>query len=396
VSQELKTLATEIQSAVTAMRTNNESLTQKMVGMQTQLDAIDRTTKSLPTFGFTGGPSALYKTFDESEDIQRLVRDRRGKAVLHIKGDAFREMQRKTVLTENVTGSIGSDTGVAAGLTTTGVLPMDRMSGITTEARQQLKIRDVLSAAPTEAAIVDFVKVLTPLSIASPVPEGSLKPEQNLNFTSSSERVKTLASFLVASRQILDDMVELKNYISVALPYWTNLEEELQILSGDNSGEDLHGIIPQAASFNSGLLPSAAKGWNKIDVIAAAIEQIAITKELPPTFVVLNPTDWWSIRLTKDTLGRYLLGDPQTVARPNLFGLDVVDTTSIASGTFLVGSGSPIGSQIRDRMEMTVEISTEHMDFFQRNLVAIRGEKRLAMVVKRPLSYVTGTFSTSP
>jgi HK97 family phage major capsid protein len=396
VSLELKTLATEIKSAVDAMRVNNDEVKTKMAGMQTQLDAIDRTTKSLPTFGFTGGPSALYKTFDESEDVQRLVRDRPGKAVLHIKGDAFREMQRKTVLTETVSGSIGSDTGVAAGLATTGVLPIDRMSGITTEARQQLKIRDVLSAAPTENAIVDFVKVLTPMSIASPVPEGSLKPEQNLNFTSSSERVKTLASFLVASKQILDDMQELKLWVTQSLPYYTGLAEELQILAGDNSGEDLHGIIPQAASFNTGLLPAASKGWNKIDVIAAAIEQIAITKELPPSFIVINPTDWWSIRLTKDTLGRYLLGDPQTVARPNLFGLDVVDTTSIASGTFLVGSGSPIASQIRDRQEMIVEISTEHLDFFQRNLVAIRGEKRLAMVVKRPSSYVSGTFSTSP
>jgi hypothetical protein len=66
-------------------------------------------------------------------------------------------------------------------------------------------------------------------------------------------------------------------------------------------------------------------------------------------------------------------------------------------GSFLIGSGSPIASEIRDRMEMTVEISTEHQDYFVKNLVAIRAEKRLCLIVKRPASYVIGTFSgTSP
>jgi HK97 family phage major capsid protein len=86
------------------------------------------------------------------------------------------------------------------------------------------------------------------------------------------------------------------------------------------------------------------------------------------------------------------------MARPiqNLFGLQVYTTTSLAAGTFLVGSGSPIAAEIRDRMEMQVDISTEHQDFFVKNLVAIRAEKRLALLVRRPASYVTGTFTTSP
>jgi HK97 family phage major capsid protein len=90
------------------------------------------------------------------------------------------------------------------------------------------------------------------------------------------------------------------------------------------------------------------------------------------------------------------LGDPQIAVRPNIFGLDVVPTTSMAAGTFLVGSGSPVAAEIRDRMEMQVEISTEHSDYFVRNLVAIRAEKRLALITKRPNSFVTGSFTTSP
>lgn len=195
---------------------------------------------------------------------------------------------------------------------------------------------------------------------------------------------------------MLDDLTELMGFLQTSLPYYVDLEEELQLLSGDNVGEDLHGLLSQAATYNSGLLPKPALGWTRLDVIGTAIQQINAAKEIDPTFVVVNVNDWWSIRLTKDSFGRYILGDPQSLGRPSIFGLDVVSTTSIASGTFLVGSGSPVAAEIRDRQGMQVEISTEHADFFVRNLIAIRAEKRLALVTKRPLSFVQGTFTTSP
>jgi HK97 family phage major capsid protein len=138
------------------------------------------------------------------------------------------------------------------------------------------------------------------------------------------------------------------------------------------------GLIPQAQQFNTGLL-SASHGWNRIDIISSAIEQLTTAKEIAPSFVVLNPTDWWGIRL-KDTLGRYLIGDPQSTAQALLFDLNVVATTSIAPGTFLVDGGDPAAAEIRDRMELQFEISTSHADFFTQNLVAARCEKRMALV----------------
>jgi HK97 family phage major capsid protein len=168
------------------------------------------------------------------------------------------------------------------------------------------------------------------------------------------------------------------------------------MLSGDGTGENLHGSISQASSFNASLLPSAAKGWQRIDVVGAAIQQINAISELQPTLLVLHPNDWWNLRLTKDGFGRYIFGDPQSNVAPSIFGLDVIATTSISAGTFLVGSGNPAAIEIRDRMSMQVEISTEHASYFTSNLVAIRAEKRLALLVKRAASFVYGSFTTSP
>jgi len=363
--------------------------------MQTQLDALD-TKLAQKHFGEIQGKS-LGDELKENESVSRILRDKKGRAYIDLNAKQVSAiMGRKSVISATGSGSDGEDTLNPVGVQTTGVLQIQRTPGITPEARQVLKIRDVLSARPTTMAVCDFVKVSSPMSIASPVPEASLKPENSLTFQSVSEKVRLIATWIPATRQVLDDMTELMGFIRTAMPYYIDLEEELQLLAGDDTGENLHGLLTQAATYNSALLPKASLGWTRLDVIGTAIQQINAAKEIDPTFVVVNVNDWWAIRLTKDSFGRYILGDPQTQGRPTIFGLDVVSTTSIASGTFLVGSGSPVAAEIRDRMGMQIEISTENQDFFIRNLIAVRAEKRLALLTKRSASFISGSFTTSP
>lgn len=352
--------------------------------MQTQLDAIDK--KYAERVVAQPESKSFLDAMKEDESVQRLMKAKSGQAHFRFEGKQASEiLEQKTTVTTT-----------AAGYATAGVLTIERIPGITLEARQTLRVRDVLPARPTQAGAIFFVKVNAPMAIASPVVEGNVKPENAVTFTSVSERVKTIATWIPASKQVLDDFDELGGFIRTTMPYYVNLEEELQLLSGDGTGENLHGLIPQATAFNTALLSNVA-GWNKIDIIGRAIQQTTVAKELQPTFVILHPTDWWGIRLTKDGFGRYILGDPQQpLTNPNIFGLTVVSTTSIASGTFLTGSGDPAAVEIRDRMEMQVDISTEHSDYFTRNLVAIRAERREALLVKRPASFITGTFTTSP
>ncbi|HYK63810.1 MAG TPA: phage major capsid protein [Patescibacteria group bacterium] len=379
-------METELKSAFTALDGKLDGIGDRLGKVEKQNGDIQKQVDTIELRGADrGGGGGLHggavkAAFDECEAAHRLIHDKRGSAVLHFKDNAMRELfgGRKTTITE-----------IGQGFMTTGVMPIERIPGITPEARQQLMVRDLLYARPTTQSIVDFVKVSQPMGIASPVPEASTKPENAVQFTSVSERVRTIASWIPASKQILDDMTELMGYISTSLPYYVNLCEELQLLSGDATGENLHGLIPQATPWVGGL----PAGSTRIDAIGSAVAQIQEAREIQPTFAVVNPKDMWAMRLLKDSLGRYILGAPSAVAPPKIFDLDVSVTTSIAPGSFLVGSGSPVASEIRDRMEMAVEISTEHSTFFVQNLVAIRAEKRLALVVKRPASYVFGSFA---
>ena len=95
--------------------------------------------------------------------------------------------------------------------------------------------------------------------------------------------------------------------------------------------------------------------------------------------------------MLKDSMGRYIIGDPQGTIAPRLWGLPVVASLAMNAGTFLTGAFK-YGAQIFDRMTIEVAISTENVDNFQTNMITIRAEERLALVVKRPAAFIAGSL----
>jgi HK97 family phage major capsid protein len=397
MAAELKAGLAKMQEAVKGFAPRSEliELQTKFSRLQAQTDAMDIAGRDHLIAGYGG--LTLEKILKEDEGVSRLLKDKRGKCFIKFEGpDQMAALYRKSIVSGTASGTAGGDALLPVGIASTGVLGIERVPGITLEARQKLKVEDVLASAPTTQAAVDYIKVSTPMSIASPVPEASVKPENQMGFTSLSEKVRTIAHWIPSTRQVLEDLPSLMAVIQGSLLFYLGLEVEVQILLGDGAGEDLHGIVPQASQFNTALLPPASAGYQRIDIIAAAINQINLARELDPTFVVLNIQDYWALRLTKDGFGRYILGSPNLPGDPQIFGLTMIYTTSIPHGTFLVGSGNPAAASVRNRMEAVVEISDSHASFFTSNLLAIRGERRLAMLTMRPGSFLTGQFVTSP
>ncbi len=309
---ELSGLKTEILAKIAGSASAAE-----VKALQTQVDAIDKKLAGGAP-GFPGSfveEKSLRDYLTEDPGIVRLMKDKRGRAVLTFGPDdvgLIEQLQRKTTITGGAGGTVST--------ATTGVLQIQRLAGITPEARQQLTIRDLLTANPTTFQVVDFVKVVQPLSIASPVPEASLKPENQVTFTSLSERVRTIATWIPASRQILDDMVELMSFLRSSLPYYVDQAEELQLLTGDATGENLHGLIPQATPFD----PSPLTGsWNKIDVTGGRptrTEQIKSKRCQRSQLHVMQRSFWLiaSLRRRSATASRYrrLSGRCSTSPRP--------------------------------------------------------------------------------
>jgi HK97 family phage major capsid protein len=356
------------------------SQAESITAIQKQLDAID--VKLAENHAAAAPKETVFETLSKHEPLQKWMKDRPlHSCIVELTGKQVQELlERKTTI----------DTG-AVGRSTSGVMPIDRTPGIVQEARQRLYLRDLLSSRPTVLSDIDYVKVNSAPSRASMQTESSSKTENAVTFNTGTARVQTIATWIPASRQVLDDMSELLGYLRTALPYYVNLAEEVQFLTGSNTGQDLNGLVTQGTAYNTALNTNSP-GWKKQDVIARAIQQVEIAKEIEPTFVALHPTDYWDIKLTKDTQGRYL--NPN--GNDTFWGLQPVRTTCLGSGNFLVGSGDPAAVEIRDRMAMTLELSTQHASYFVQNLVAIRAEKRAALVCYRPGSFIQGSLNTSP
>ncbi|HFT2751837.1 TPA: phage major capsid protein [Klebsiella quasipneumoniae] len=281
---------------------------------------------------------------------------------------------KAALLTANVPGNI--------------VAP-DRLSGIDTAPKQRLFIRDLIAPGTTASNTIYWVQQTGFTNNAAAVAENTTKPYSNIEFAEKITPVRTIAHLFKASKQILDDFSQLQSQVDAEMRFGLKYVEEQEILFGDGTGAHLEGIIPQASAFAAAF---QVENQNGIDDLRLAMLQAQLAR-FPASGHVLHFIDWAKIELTKDTLGRYILANPAALTGPTLWGLPVVATEATAfQGKFLTGAFSA-GAQIFDREETNVVISTENADDFEKNMITIRCEERLALAVKRPEAFVYGSFT---
>jgi HK97 family phage major capsid protein len=252
---------------------------------------------------------------------------------------------------------------------------------------RRLRVRSLLPTVQISTGSVEYPKQTTRTNNANTVAETLVKPESAYGFTMQTVTPKVIAHWVPASRQILEDAPQLQGIIDTELLYGLSLKEDAQLLGGDGTGENLSGLITNATAYSA---PFAIAGGTMIDQIGLAILQTTLA-DYTPTGIIMHPSDWLRIRLLKNADGEYLLGDPGAAVPPVLLGLPVVETTSMAIDKFLVGDFQRAAT-LYDRWNPHIDVSSEHADFFVRNLVAVRAEQRLALAVKQAAALTYGDF----
>jgi len=269
------------------------------------------------------------------------------------------------------------------------IVAPQRLPGIDTAPKQRLFIRDLIAPGTTGSSTIFWVQQTGFTNKAAAVPENTPKPYSDIQFAEKITPVRTLAHMFKASKQILDDFAQLQSTVDAEMRFGLKYVEEQEILFGDGTGAHLEGIMPQASKYAPAFEVTMQNG---IDDLRLAMLQAQLAR-FPATGHVLHFTDWAKIELTKDTLGRYILANPSALVGPTLWGLPVVATEAAAFlGKFLTGAFSA-GAQLFDREEANVVISTENADDFEKNMISIRCEERVALAVKRPEAFVTGAFT---
>nr|WP_250467711.1 phage major capsid protein [Caballeronia sp. GAFFF2] len=320
--------------------------------------------------GSEGGEQvkSLGQLVTENEGIKAVMAAREGKARMGLKAI--------TSLTTNADGSAGA------------LVNADRVQGIVAPPQRRMTVRDLLTPGRTTSNAIEYMRETGFTNNAAiQATEGAAKAESTMKFDLQTTTVATIAHFVKASKQILDDAAMLASYIDGRLRYGLAYVEELELLKGSGTGGHLNGIYTQAIAYAA---PFVLSGATSIDMLRLALLQSELA-ELPATGIVTNPTDWTRIELTKTTDGAYLFANPQSIAGPTLWGRPVVNTQAMDVDSFLVGAFK-LGAQVFDREDANVQVSTEDGNNFTTNMVTIRAEERLGLAVYRPAAFIKGDF----
>lgn len=361
------TLSAETKAAVDEMALKFNTLTEAEKQLKAQLGELEQEFARMPTQAAAGARETLGGVVIKSEALAEFAKSLQGNRRVSIPVNA-------ALLSTDVAE---------------GVVEPQRLPGIDTMPKQRLFIRDLIAPGRTTSPAIFWVQQTGFTNNAAVVAENTTKPYSDIAFDTKITPVTTIAHMFKASKQILDDFAQLQSTVDAEMRYGLKYVEESQILFGDGTGVNLDGIVPQASAYSAEFEPASV---TFIDDLRLAMLQAQLAR-LPASGHVLHFVDWAKIELTKDTLGRYIIGNPLNMAGPSLWGLPVVATEIAAfQGKFLTGAFQT-GAQIFDREDANVVISTENADDFEKNMISIRCEERLALAVKRPEAFIYGTFT---
>lgn len=364
VAADVKAKADELLISHKKLIDAQEKLQQKLEALETRNHDLEQKLANRAP-GEAEKPKSMGRQVTESEELK-----------------AFVARGAKGTLTIKVNQAIDSSNTSAGDL-----IWSDRETAIVGMPRRQMTIRQLLGQSRTTSNLIEYAKQTTRTNNARPVTEGTEKPESNYVWDRADAAVRTIAHFVHVSRQALDDAAQLQGEIDGELRYGLDLVEETQLLKGDGTGQNLSGLVTEATSYSAAFTPTSE---TMIDTLRLALLQASLA-EYPADGLVLHPTDWARIELTKDGENRYIFANVIQLAGPQLWGRPIVATQSMDADKFLAGAFRTAAT-IYDRMDVEVAISSEDRDNFIKNMLTIRAEKRLALAIKRPAALIYGDF----
>ncbi|CAG4926189.1 phage major capsid protein [Paraburkholderia saeva] len=230
-----------------------------------------------------------------------------------------------------------------------------------------------LSSVPVTSNAIEVVKADF-TNNAAVVAEAALKPESTNGFSSELSPVVTVATWKLASRQVLDDVPQLQGFINTELRDAVNQTVDTQVLSGSGIGGNLTGLM------TGGTQVDGAAGDNRLDTLLGAVASL---QAMGATRVVvgLNPVDLIAMATMKGSDGQYMLNPLAPLT--GILGASFVPSAGVPAGQY-VACATPQGAYVGLRQGITVEVSREDRDNFVKNMVTMLSEMRLALVIQRP------------
>jgi HK97 family phage major capsid protein len=321
---------------------------------------------------------ALIKTkatsseIDRNHDLRQSIKEATDE--LKAKGNYNGFVQLKTaaaITTGNITGQIPQ---------------AERVPGIVLVPRQGFTIRNRANVIPVSGTnIVEWVEQTNRDGAATVLAEGQTKPLIDWDWILGSAKVEKIPARIKISREMLSDIDGIMGLIQSELAYSVELAEETQEINGNGVSPQINGIAKYAQTLDLASLAGTVPYPNEWDVLAACITQIRANGKgnFRANAIFMNPVDIFkAVQTNKKTDKDYISPmtmqiSPVSGGVPSIFvwGVPVIESDSLTAGQFIVADMTKY--VIRDREAFNIEMGYSGDDF-EKNMVTIIGEKRLA------------------
>lgn len=242
-----------------------------------------------------------------------------------------------------------------------------------------MSILDFVDLGTTDKASITWVDEVEGEGSVSTTAEGNTKNQIDVDYQEKIANETKYTGFAKVTEESLENISYMEGEINRVLNEKLNLAKSAAVLAG---------IVSAATTFSLTDFDDSTNDADIIDAIIAATTQSEMSGFIP-TSIVMNPIDVAKFQLTKSSNMPRI----QTVAgRTMVNGLNVIRTTQITKGTFVLGDFS----KYRVRIHKEKLVMGWDSDDFTKNKRTIIGESRLIQYVSsnEKTSFIKGTFAT--
>ena len=318
--------------------------------------------------------------------------EEKGMSVLDTKSIGFRAAEYKAASSKStITDHATTDT---TGTNGQGYAPLTTQTdpnGVFAYQRP-LVIADLFAQGTMEGSSIQYPVYGALEGGAATVKEGATKPKLKLPApTWVTDTLHEVAAYWKITDQMAEDVPYVVSEINNHAEYDLRLAEEVQLLSGSGTDPEVEGLLTR------NIQTMAKADDSDADRIFKAFTKVATATGFKVDAVVLNPADYESIRLSKDSNGQYYGGGPFTPGEQvvPLWGVHTVVTPAIDAGTAIVGAFKQAGTVFR-KGGIIVESSNSNEDDFINDKIAFRVKERITLQVKYPQAFVKVTLGLKP
>lgn len=300
-------------------------------------------------------------------------------------------------------------------------------------------IESLFPSLPVNAGIVSYVKQTGMTNNAAATPEGATKPTSSVAVARFTDTIGKITNLERVTDETIEDAPQFWALVQQDGVLGVSRKFEVELLAGTGM-PGINGLLNRNApagglAYPSGFLTPTVvtpvtnivigggvgsgassatvasitpgrkytlptdytKGTAAAEALLQAVTDIRVTYFFEPDAMLLNPSDWMTIRLAKDGNGQYLGGSffgtnygvaaaGQSVGIEDgltLWNKRVVSTPVQPQGLPIVGDFRD-GGKILRRGGMRVDVTNMNGFDFEQNLWTMRAEIRAGLQVKRP------------